>query len=77
MFRLTQDEYRSLQEACTRAGGRNLSDFTRTELMQFLRMSAGQEPLTRRFAAIERQMVAIQTQLNDLLQGVFHAETWP
>jgi hypothetical protein len=74
VFRLSQDEYRSLQEACNRAGARNLSDFTRSEVLECLNSDALGGHLARRFASLERQMAAIQFQLNNLLQGVFHAE---
>ncbi len=33
VFRLTQDEYKRLQRACTRTGARNLSDYTRAQLL--------------------------------------------
>jgi hypothetical protein len=36
VFRLTQDEYRTLTQACRTRGGRNLSEFTRSELMATL-----------------------------------------
>jgi hypothetical protein len=72
VFRLSQEEYRSLQEACNRAGARNLSDFTRSEVLECLDTDASGGPLARRFAALERQIAAVQFQLNSLLQGVFH-----
>jgi hypothetical protein len=74
VFRLSQEEYRSLQEACTRAGARNLSDFTRSEVLDCLDSNGLGGNLARRFALLEEQMAAIQFQLNSLLQGVFHAE---
>lgn len=63
VFRLSQEEYRSLQEACNRAGGRNLSDFTRTKVLERLNS-----------VPLEEQIAAIQFQLNHLLQGAFHEE---
>jgi hypothetical protein len=33
VFRLTEDEYDSLRSACLRSGGRSLSDFARTSLL--------------------------------------------
>ena len=35
-FRLSQDEYRILQEASEARGARNISDFTRSEVLAFL-----------------------------------------
>ena len=74
MFRLSQDEYRSLQEACNRAGARNLSDFTRSEVLECLNSDAAGGHLARRFASLEQQIAVVQFQLNNLLQGVFHEE---
>ena len=34
IFRITQDEYDQLLAACMARGGRNLSDFARTELLE-------------------------------------------
>jgi len=61
VFRLSQDEYRSLQDACIRAGARNLSDFTRSEVLE-------------RLDSDEQQIATMQFQLNNLLQGVLHEE---
>jgi len=33
VFRLTQDEFKLLQKACRRTGSRNLSDYTRAQLL--------------------------------------------
>ena len=74
VFRLSQDEYRSLQEACSRAGARNLSDFTRSEVLECLNSDASGGHLARRFASLEQQIAFMQFQLNNVLQGVFHAE---
>jgi hypothetical protein len=74
VFRLSQDEYRSLKEASARAGARNLSDFTRSEVLECLNSDVFGGHLVRRFAALEQQITVMQFQLNNLLQGVFHAE---
>ncbi len=74
VFRLSQDEYRSLQDACIRAGARNLSDFTRSEVLERLDADAVGGPLSRRFASLEQQIATMQFQLNNLLQGVFHEQ---
>jgi hypothetical protein len=77
VFRLSQDEYRSLKEACNRAGGRSLSDFTRSEVLDWVNSDAFGGNLARRFASLEQQIAMVQLQLNNLLQGVFHAELKP
>jgi hypothetical protein len=74
VFRLSQEEYRSLQEACSRAGARNLSDFTRSEVLECVNSDAFGGHLARRFASLEQQIATMQFQLNNLLQGVSHAE---
>jgi hypothetical protein len=74
VFRLSQEEYRSLQEACSRAGARNLSDFTRSEVLEHLNSDAYGGHLARRFASLEQQIAVMQFQLNNLLQGVFHED---
>lgn len=74
VFRLSQEEYHSLQEACARAGGRNLSDFTRSEILECLQEEASGGGLARRFASLERQIAVMQFQLNTVLQGALHAE---
>ncbi len=76
VFRLSQEEYRSLKEACESRGARNLSDFTRSELLASLQSGSLAEHLTRRFAMIEAQIVTMQSaiaHLNQSLQGVIHA----
>jgi hypothetical protein len=74
VFRLSQEEYRSLQEACNRAGARNLSDFTRSEVLECVNSDAYGGHLARRFASLEQQIAVMQFQLNNLLQGVSHEE---
>jgi hypothetical protein len=74
VFRLSQEEYRSLKDACDRAGARNLSDFTRSEVLECLNSDVVGGPLSRRFTSLEQQISLMQFQLDNLLQGVFHAE---
>jgi hypothetical protein len=74
VFRLSQEEYRSLQDACNRAGARNLSDFTRSEVLECLSPDGLGGHLARRFATLEQQIAVMQFQLNNLLQGAFHEE---
>lgn len=75
VFRLSQDEYRMLKEACDRRGGRNVSDFTRSEVLEFLHSGTVNGPLHRRVRAIEQVITSLQSQFNSLLQGVPNAET--
>ncbi len=77
VFRLSQDEYRSLKEACERAGARNLSDFTRSEILEYLQSDALSDRLNRRLESLEQRIARMQLQLNSVLQGVLHAEPTP
>ena len=73
VFRLSQEEYRMLTEACERAGGRNLSDFTRSELLECLQLDAVGH-LRERFASLEDRIAGLQSQINRLAQGVLNAD---
>ena len=70
VFRLSQDEYRTLKEACEARGARNLSDFTRSEVLAFLNSGTLAEHLTRRFALIEAQIAAMQSAIARINQGL-------
>lgn len=80
VFRLSEDEYRSLKEACARRGARNVSDFTRSEVLESLSDTRNGD-LDRRFKTIEQGIASLQSQFNNvllnLLQGVRHAEINP
>jgi len=67
VFRLSQEEYRALQEACSRAGARNLSDFTRSEVLECLDSNAFGGHLARRFASLEERIALMQFQLNNFV----------
>lgn len=67
VFRLSQEEYSALQEACSRAGARNLSDFTRSEVLECLDSSAFGGHLARRFASLEERIALMQFQLNNFV----------
>jgi hypothetical protein len=73
VFRLSQDEYRTLKEACDRRGARNLSDFTRSEVLAFLQSDA-LGYVNRRFAYLEQEIAALKNQMNHLLQGGVDAD---
>jgi hypothetical protein len=77
VFRLSQDEYRTLKEACERAGARNLSDFTRSEILEYLRSDALSDRLSRRLESLEQGITRMQLQLNSVLQGALNAESMP
>jgi hypothetical protein len=50
VFRLSQEEYQALKTACSIRGGRNLSEFTRSELLAMIQPESighGQKRLTQ------------------------------
>jgi hypothetical protein len=70
VFRLTQEEYTALQEACKSKGGRNLSEFTRTELLAMLRSEQTAGLIQTRFQELERKLAPLEAaiaHLTDLL----------
>ena len=69
VFRLSQEEYHLLKEACERAGGRNLSDFTRSEILEYLHTDSFDRRLNTQFDALEQRIAVLQSQLNSLLRG--------
>jgi uncharacterized protein (DUF1778 family) len=68
VFRLTQEEYCLLQEACRLKGGRNLSDFTRSELMGMVRTDNVVEIVQERFRVFEERLVPLQRTLARLME---------
>lgn len=77
VFRLSQEEYSSLKQACDRAGARNLSEFTRSEVLEYLQADAVGSHLNRHFNSLEQRIAVMQLQLTSLLEGVFNAEFRP
>lgn len=66
MFRLTQDEYNSLRKVCAEKGGRNFSEFTRSELLTLADSRSLSEIIQTRFAEIERRIAGMQVSLERL-----------
>ena len=72
VFRLTQEEYTSLREACRSKGGRNLSEFTRSELLVMLRSESVAAMIQKRFEELEEKLMRLDlavSQLTKLLAG--------
>ena len=71
VFRLSEDEYLSLIAECDRRGARSLSDFTRSQVLGFLKSSFDDSaPLHLR--AIERRLEDLSlsvSRLTNLLQS--------
>jgi hypothetical protein len=66
VFRVSQDEYRALKEACDRRGSRNLSDFARSEILADLDTGPIIDYVNQRFASIEQAISAVQSSLSHL-----------
>jgi hypothetical protein len=66
VFRLSDEEYNSLRSACVAAGGRSLSDFTRSELLTVVQTDS-------RSSAIERKFVEIDRKLDEVYSFIKHA----
>ena len=68
VFRLSQDEFETLKCACAEKGGRNLSEFTRSELLNFLRAQSPEYLIHSKLDAIERQLTGMRTDMQELSQ---------
>jgi hypothetical protein len=66
VFRLTEEEYGLLKAACSAAGQRNLSEYTRSELLLGLRSDKMEVTLQNRFQEIDHKL----QYLGNLLQEV-------
>jgi hypothetical protein len=66
VFRLSQEEYNRLRSACLVAGGRNLSDYTRTELLSSLRSDSRDSLIEQKFRELERKL----SDLHDMMRSV-------
>jgi uncharacterized protein with PIN domain len=66
IFRLSQDEYEKLKAASERTGARNLSDFTRGEILNALNSRAAgnvEQTLEQNMADLKATMLSLQTAL--------------
>ena len=64
VFRLTQEEYDNLKGVCSERGGRNLSDFTRSELMNYLGADSLSGLVEERFSDVKQRL----SELRDAVQ---------
>jgi len=71
VFRLTQEEFRNLKLACDHKGARNISEFTRAEILDSLRpvdspeASPMLESLRREIAQLQEMMVEVLRKLEE------------
>ena len=70
VFRLTQDEYKRLQKACSSTGAHSISDFTRRELLDKAD-AIPSDGLEDRLSTFEKKLSDLQStlrQINSLLK---------
>jgi predicted component of type VI protein secretion system len=78
IFRLSQDEYQKLKDASERQGARNLSDFTRGEVLSVLNSRANGNHIEQSFSSMEQSMAELKAtmlRLQSVLEGVNHAKS--
>lgn len=71
VFRLTQEEYKRLQRACSVTGARNLSDFTRRQLLDGAARRDQGEGIEIRLSGFDKRLGELQKavrQINRLLK---------
>ncbi len=61
VFRLTQEEYKRLSKACNSTGARNLSDFTRQELLDMPSIRKRSDQLEGRLTKFEKKLADVQS----------------
>ena len=66
VFRLSQDEYQALKTACSVRGGRNLSEFTRSELLAMIQSESLGHMVQKRLTDVEQTLTSVNTALQDL-----------
>ena len=66
VFRLSQEEYDSLTAACTAAGGRNVSEYTRSELLAAIQSESLHATVQRRFLELDRRLADLHELVKEL-----------
>jgi hypothetical protein len=66
VFRLSQEEYDSLKAACAVAGGRSVSDYTRSELLACIQSDSIYSVVLRRFGELDRKLADLHELLEEL-----------
>jgi uncharacterized protein (DUF1778 family) len=78
IFRLSQDEYQMLKAASERHGARNLSDFTRGEVLSVLNSRETGNHIERSFSSMQQNMAELQAtmlRLQSVLEGMHNAKS--
>jgi hypothetical protein len=74
VFRLTQDEYEELKTVCSVRGARNISDFTRSELLTSIEQERRPETaLHGRLSEVDQKLSNLESKIqrmSQLLEGM-------
>ena len=68
VFRLSQAEYVALRAACSVRGARNISEFTRSELLAMIQSESLGHMVQKRLVEVERTLGELNTALGTLNQ---------
>jgi hypothetical protein len=66
VFRLTEAEYRDLKAACREHGGRSLSEFTRSEMLEALRAETLGELVERRLDTFDNRLAELTVRVESI-----------
>ncbi len=71
-FRLTDEEFTYLREACSAQGARSISDFARSAVLRQADRSSNSadHPSTQSLAELQSMMVQLETRVGQLVQQV-------
>jgi hypothetical protein len=72
IFRLTQDEYDHLLTACSSRGGRNLSDFARSELLSRVDTDERKEAVQNRLSVLDHKLSRVESTLHEVTRLLEH-----
>ena len=70
VFRLTQEEYERLKATSASRGARNLSDFTRSELLAESRPDSLLEVVQGRFAYLDQKLKELESLLRHVARRI-------
>ena len=70
IFRLTQEEYDQLLAACLERGGRNLSDFARSQLFQRLDETRDGSAIRGQLSSVEQHLLELRTSVDRVLEQI-------
>ena len=66
VFRLTQEENKHLMKACSRTGARNLSDYTRTQLLDRAATRTSSDRIETRLTKFDKRLTELQSSVRQM-----------